>query len=81
MNTIIVGAVFGVSAIAALLIMRKNNIDERRARNRAIDEATIPWTIIYEESQQRIAALERELARWNTIAAAIKLGDLREVKE
>ena len=71
---ILASAIFGGCSVAALIVMKRDHSAERRARKKAIDEATEPWRALYadkeaeltamrEQYEQTITALERELHR------------------
>lgn len=73
-GTILTGTIIGGCAIAALIVMKRDHSAERRARKKAIDEATEPWRALYadkeaelvemrEQYEQTIDALRRELHR------------------
>ena len=84
--------------MAALLIMKRDHSAERRARKKAIDEATEPWKALYadkvaemaelkDQYEATVASLKRELhradqeiARWNCIGTALKLGTFKEAQ-
>lgn len=97
-GTIVTGAVFGTFAVAALIVMKRDHSAERRARKKAIDEATEPWKALYadkvaemaelkDQYEATVASLKRELhradqeiARWNCIGTALKLGTFKEAQ-
>lgn len=73
-TTILTTSIFGISAVAALLIIKSDHRTERKARKQAIDEATEPWRALYADKEaeladlraqheQTVAALRRELRR------------------
>lgn len=84
--------------MAALLVMKRDHSAERRARKKAIDEATEPWKALYadkvaemaelkDQYEATVASLKRELhradqeiARWNCIGTALKLGTFKEAQ-
>lgn len=74
LTTILTTSIFGISAVAALAIMKRDHGEAHRARKRAIDEATEPWRALYADKEaeladlraqheQTVAALRRELRR------------------
>lgn len=97
-GTVITGAVFGTFAVAAIIVMKRDHSAERRARKKAIDEATEPWKALYadkvaemaelkDQYEATVASLKRELhradqeiARWNCIGTALKLGTFKEAQ-
>lgn len=97
-GTIVTGAVFGTFAVAAIIVMKRDHSAERRARKKAIDEATEPWKALYadkvaemaelkDQYEATVASLKRELhradqeiARWNCIGTALKLGTFKEAQ-
>lgn len=73
-TTILTTSIFGISAVAALAIMKRDHGEAYRARKRAIDEATEPWRALYADKEaelaelraqyeQTVTALQRELRR------------------
>lgn len=73
-TTILTTSIFGISAVAALLIIKNDHRTERQARKQAIDEATEPWRALYadkeaeldamrQQYEQTVGALRRELHR------------------
>lgn len=97
-GTVVTGAVFGTFAVAAIIVMKRDHSAERRARKKAIDEATEPWKALYadkvaemaelkDQYEATVASLKRELhradqeiARWNCIGTALKLGTFKEAQ-
>ena len=97
-GTIVTGAVFGTFAVAAIIVMKRDHSAERRARKKAIDEATEPWKAsdadkvaemaeLKDQYEATVASLKRELhradqeiARWNCIGTALKLGTFNEAQ-
>ena len=95
LTTILTTSIFGISAVAALLIIKSDHRTERQAR----DEATEPWRALYADKEaemadlraqyeQTVAALRRELrradqeiARWNVIAMAFRGRELARKAE
>lgn len=74
LTTILTTSIFGICAVAALAIMKRDHSTERQARKQAIDEATEPWRALYADKEaelaelraqheQTVAALRRELRR------------------
>lgn len=74
LTTILTTSIFGISAVVALAIMKRDHGEAHRARKRAIDEATEPWRALYADKEaelaelraqyeQTVAALRRELRR------------------
>lgn len=74
LTTILTTSIFGICAVAALAIMKRDHSTERQARKQAIDEATEPWRALYADKEaelaelraqyeQTVAALQRELHR------------------
>lgn len=73
-TTILTTSIFGICAVAALAIMKRDHGEAHRARKQAIDEATEPWRALYADKEaeladlraqyeQSVAALRRELRR------------------
>ena len=74
LTTILTTSIFGICAVAALAIMKRDHSTERQARKQAIDEATEPWRALYADKEaelaelraqheQTVAVLRRELRR------------------
>lgn len=74
LTTILTTSIFGICAVAALAIMKRDHGEAHRARKQAIDEATEPWRALYADKEaeladlraqheQTVAALQRELHR------------------
>lgn len=73
-TTILTTSIFGISAVAAMVIIKSDHRTERQARKQAIDEAIEPWRELYaykeeelakmqEQHEQTVAAFRRELRR------------------
>ena len=58
LGTILTGAIFGGCAVAAIIVMKRDHSAERRARKKAIDEATEPWRALYADKLSEMERME-----------------------
>lgn len=60
LGTILTGTIFGGCAVAAIIVMKRDHSAERRARKKAIDEATEPWRALYADKEAELAELREQ---------------------